>query len=297
VTNVAVRSDWSAMASADGAPAVEAMFQFLGTGVRVESASVGLLQHWTAIYGAFRVAPGPAEITVRVHRDSDGPPAPGGVTIERDGVRRLWRGRGAVLPPLDTPPLDRWTYLHGAAVSRAGHAVVLLGSAGAGKTPLALSVAARGARLLADGLLPLDPADQLVAPFPEALRLRREELALLSIDPAHTALMPFRTTVGTIEWRADPGRLLGSRAATVTAGVTAIVFLDPAPAGSGREPRLAPLPAGQVLPRLQRHLHRLRGLDTIARVPPGLRRDVPAYTLTVGSVTAAARLLDEDLLA
>jgi hypothetical protein len=289
VTNVAVRSD--------GSPAVEAMFRFLGTGVRVESASVGLLQHWTTIYGAFRVAPGPAEITVRVHRDGDGPPAPGGVTIERDGVRRVWRGRGAVLPPLDTPPLDRWTYLHGAAVSRAGHAVVLLGGPGAGKTPLALSVAARGARLLADGLLPLDSADKLVAPFPEALRLRREELALLSIDPAHTALMPFRTTVGTIEWRADPGRLLGSRAATVTAGVTAIVVLDPAPGGRGRAPRLAPLPAGQVLPRLQRHRYRPQGLEAIAPIPAGLCRDVPAYTLTVGSVTAAARLLDEDLLA
>jgi hypothetical protein len=296
VTNVAVRSHWSAMASVDGPPAVAAMFRFLGTGVRVESAGIGLLQHWTEIYGAFRISPAPAEITVRVHHDGDGPPAPDGVTIEHDGVHRAWRGRGAVLPPLDTPPLDRWTYLHGAAVSRAGHAVVLLGGPGAGKTPLALLVAARGARLLADGLLPLDPADRLVAPFPEALRLRREELALLSIDAAHPALTPFRTTAGGIEWRAEPRRLLGSRAATVTAGATAIVFLDPAPAGHGREPRLAPLPAGQVLPRLQRHLHRPQGLEAIAPIPPGLHRSVPAYTLTFGSVAAAARLLDEDLL-
>jgi hypothetical protein len=298
VTNAALRSDWSVMEPVDGPRAVEAMFRFLGTDIRVESASVGLLQHWTAVYGAFRVAPGPAEITVRVHGDgdSDNAPAPGRVTIERDGVRQLWRGHGPVLPPLDTPPLNQWTYLRGAAVSRAGHAVLLLGDPGAGKTLLALSIAARGARLLADGLLPLDPADLLVAPFPEALRLGGEELAQLSIDPAHPALVPFRTTSGTIRWRADPGRLLGPRAARVTAEAAAIVFLQPGPATPAGEPRLEPLPAGQVLPRLYRHLHRPDDPNATASIPPRLCRTVPAYTLTVGAAAATAQLLDQELL-
>jgi hypothetical protein len=298
VSNADLRSDWYAMASVDGPRTVEAMFRFLGTNIRVESASVGLLQHWTAVYGAFRVAPGPAEITVRVHGEGDGDnlPAPGRVTIERDGVRQLWRGRGPVLPPLDTPPLDQWTYLRGAAVSRAGHAVLLLGDPGAGKTLLALSIAARGARLLADGLLPLDPADLLVAPFPEALRLGGEELAQLSIDPAHPALVPFRTTSGTIKWRADPGRLLGPCAARVTAEVAAIVFLQPVPADRAGEPRLEPLPAGQVLPRLYRHLHRPDDPNATASIPPRLCRTVPAYKLTVGGATATAQLLDQELL-
>src|SRR5687767_7436069 len=106
------------------------MFQFLGTDVRVVSASVRVLQDWTARYGAFRVFPGPAEITVRVHRPDDAAPAPGQVTIEWRGRSRTWQGDEPVLPPVAIPPLDRWTYLHGAAVGRAGHAVLLLGGPG-----------------------------------------------------------------------------------------------------------------------------------------------------------------------
>ena len=114
----------------DDAPLpVEAMFRVLGTDVRVVSASVGVLHRWTASYGAFRIQPGPAEITVRVHGEEDHTPRPGQVMIESGGLRRTWQGTSTVLPPLTTPPLDRWTYLHGAAVGRAGHAILILGGA------------------------------------------------------------------------------------------------------------------------------------------------------------------------
>ena len=53
--------------------------------------------------------------------------------------------------------------------------------------------------------LRLDPRDLLLAPFPKTLRLRREVLAQLSIDPAHPALIPFRTQAGTVEWRTYVG--------------------------------------------------------------------------------------------
>src|ERR671930_952209 len=221
VTNVALRPDRLDAASAEGPLAVEAMFRFLGTDVRVVSASVDLLQHWTAEYGAFRVPPGPAEITVYVDAASHGAPVPGQVTIERDGLRVPWRGTGPVLPPLAVPPLDRWVGLHGAAVGRAGQAVLLLGAPHAGKTLLALSAVALGARLLADGLLLLDPGDLLLAPFPQALRLRHEELALLGIDPAHPALVPFRPRRGAVQWRADPAPLPRQRAGRGGPGVAA----------------------------------------------------------------------------
>jgi hypothetical protein len=295
MTNVALRSDWFEAESVDsGLPTVTAMFRFLGTDVVVESASVGVLQDWTARYGAFRVQPGPPEITVRVHDHDAGGPVAGGVTIERGG--RRWDGAGEVLPPLATPPLDRWLYLHGAAVGRAGQAVLLLGPPHAGKSLLALSVVARGAKLLADGLLPVDPDDLLVAPFPEALRLHRMELAALAIDPAHPALVPFRTPAGTVQWRADPQGLLGSRAARVSADAAAIVFVD---AAAATAPCLESLPADQALsllaPRLYGPPARLE--DPAWQVLTRLCEQVPSYRLRAGPVAAAARLLDERLLA
>ena len=275
---------------------VETMFRFLGVDVRVLSANVGLVQHWAAVYSAFRVPPGPARITVRVYGPAEGPPVPGQVTIESDGKLRTWRGNEAIFPPLATPPLDRWVYLHGVVVGRAGQAVLVVSGPGSGLTLLAMSVVAQGAWLLADGIVPLDPADLLLAPFPKAIRLRRAALTLLAIDQAHPALTPFRTQDGAVEWRADPRALLGSRAARVPAGTGAIVFLNPT-ARTG-DPHLEPVRSEQALLRLLGHLHQ-------PAVDPGatetalakLCRQVPAYTLRAGQPAATARLIHEALLA
>jgi hypothetical protein len=292
VSNVALGSVRPAAGPGRVPPPVEAMFRFLGTDVRVVSASVQVLQHWTARYGAFRVLPGPAEITVRVHGHGNAAPVPGQATIEWGGLQRTWRGTGMLLPPLATPPLDRWTYLHGAAVGRAGHAALLLGHPLTGKTLLALSLVARGAKLLADGILPLDVGDLLLAPFPEAVRLRREELALLSIDPAHPALVPFRTEAGSIEWRADPAGLLGQRMSRVAAVAAALVFLQPSTQDG--EPRLEPLPPEGALQRVQRHLHRpAPGPEQTQPALDRLCRKVPAFSLVAGPAHQTARLLDE----
>jgi hypothetical protein len=275
---------------------VETMFRFLGVDVRVLSANVGLVQHWAAVYGAFRAPPGPARITVRVHGPAEGPPVPGQVTIESDGKLRTWRGNEAILPPLATPPLDRWVYLHGAVVGRAGQAVLVVGGPGAGLTLLAMSVVAQGAWLLADGIVPLDPADLLLAPFPKAIRLRREALTLLAIDQAHPALTPFRTQKGAVEWRSDPRALLGSRAARVPAGAGAIVFLNPAVRAG--DPHLEPVRPEQALLRLLQQLHQ-PPVDTRAAemALAKLGRQVPAYTLKAGQPGATARLIHEVLLA
>jgi hypothetical protein len=293
VTDIALRSVGLEQEPADGGPAVEVMFRFLGAGVRVRSSSVALLQHWTSRYGAFRVPPGPAAITVWAHGDREGRPLPGRVTIEGPGVRVVWQGDGEILPPLGVPPLSAWMFLEGAAVARAGQAVMLVGGAGAGKTLLAVCAVAMGGSLLADGLLPLDPRDLLLAPFPEALRLRHAELALLGIDPAHPALVPFRAAAGTVEWRADPVALLGPRSARLAAEVAAIVFLEPAAA---RE-RLRPLPAEQALPRLLRCLRRPQsGRAEAERRLGRLCQRTPAYLLTPGMPDTTARLLHRQLL-
>jgi hypothetical protein len=281
---------------ADDAFPVEAMFRFLGVDVRLLSANVGLVQHWAAVYGPFRAPPGPAAVTVRVHGPVEGPPAPGQVTVESNGSRSIWRGDEAILPPLAMPPFDRWLYLQGVAVGRAGQAVLVVGGPGSGLTLLAMSVVARGAWLLADEVVPLDPGDLLIAPFPKAIRLRREALRLLAIDRAHPALTPFRTQAGTVEWRADPRALLGSRSARVPAGIGAVVFLDPS--SRTGEPHLRPFDREQALPRLFAHLHQPPADPEAAEKVLGkLCRQVPAYTLRVGPPATTARLVHDQLLA
>ena len=83
--------------------------------------------------------------------------------------------------------------------------MLLLSEQRPGRTLLSVAMLTRGAWLLADEIVPLDPQDLLVAPFPKALILDREALGLLGIDLAHPALMPFRSSLSShwpfLSWR------------------------------------------------------------------------------------------------
>lgn len=298
-----------------GDESVQAMFEFLGAKVHVVSASVGLLRRWATLYEAFRTRPGLAEITVVVGCNGDtDEPRPGEAVVIVGDVVKPWNGLEPLFPPLWVPPLDRWLHLRGTAVGRAGQAVLLLSRPNAGKTLLAVALVARGAWLLADELVPLDPADLLAAPFPKSLRLRREALELLGIDLAHPALLPFRAEDGGIEWRAEPGSLFGARSSRVAADVGALVFLEPrgdtgAGANNGDDvdrdrddaedtARLEPLRPREALATLAAQLLRApkdfqTGMEALVR----LCDRAPAYRLVPAHPAASARLLDEALLA
>jgi hypothetical protein len=285
-----------AAATATEEPSAHAMFGILGTRVRVISASVGLLWRWSTVYEAFRTRPGPADVTVAVGSGGDTEePRAGEAAVVVDHTVRLWTGAEELFPPLWVPPLDRWLVLRGAAVGRAGQAVLVLAEEDAGRTLLAAATVARGAWPLANGLVPVDPDDLLVAPFPEALRLGREALAQLRVDLAHPALVPVRTPAGGIEWRAQPDALLGSGWSPVAAAAAALVFLEPS--GVERRPRLTALRPREALTRLTAHLHRMpadfqASMDALVR----LCGRTPAYTLAPGPPGPTAAAL-ETLLA
>ena len=295
-------------------PSVQAMFEFLGAKIHVISASVGLLRRWATLYEAFRTRPGLADVTVVVGCNSDtDEPRPGEAVVIVGDVVKPWNGTEPLFPPLWVPPLDRWLHLRGTAVGRAGQAVLLLARPNAGKTLLAVALVARGAWLLADELVPLDPADLLVAPFPKSLRLRREALGLLGIDLAHPALLPFHAEDGGIEWRAEPGGLFGARSSRVAADVGALVFLEPrgdtGASANGDDAdryrddaedtaRLEPLRPREALATLAAQLLRApkdfqTGMEALVR----LCDRAPAYRLLPAHPAASARLLDEALLA
>ncbi len=287
-------------ASSNGDLRVQAVFEVLGTRIRVVTASVELLRSWLTVYGAFRVPPGPAEVTVTVTGAGGAEvPRAAEVTVTAGGQVHPWRGQQPLFPPLWAPPLDRWVYLKGTVVGRAGQAVVLSGPDDT-TTLLAVAMVARGTWLLAERTVPLDPGDLLVAPFPQALRLRRRALELLSIDPAHTALVPFRTAGGAVEWQAEPEALLGARPARVAAEVAALVFLPAGVQAGARHaaPSLDPLRPGEALLRLVSCLGQVprdfeAGMDALVR----LCARVPAYTFQPGPPGPSAELLDGALLA
>jgi hypothetical protein len=295
-------------------PSAQAMFDILGAKIRVISGSPGLLRRWATLYEAFRTRPASADITVAIgcHGDTEDP-RPGEASVIVGDAVTPWTGAEPLFPPLWVPPLDGWLVLRGTAVGRAGQAVLLLSGPNAGKTLLAVALVARGAWLLADELVPLDPADLLVAPFPKSLRLRREAMGLLGIDLAHPALLPFRAADGEIEWRAEPGGLLGARSSRLAADVGALVFLEPrdhananrgvdrerdGAEGAGPMARLEPLRPREALARLAAQLHRApkdfqAGMEALVR----LCDRAPAYSLVAADPASSARLLDEALLA
>ena len=282
---------------ADGDDAsVQAMFEILDARIRVISSSVSLLRQWSMLYAAFRVRPAAADVTVAVGCPDDGDhPQPGEAAVIVGDLVQRWTGEEPLFPPLWVPPLDRWLYLRGTAVGRAGQAVLLLSEPSAGKALLTVAMLARGAWLLADEIVPLDPEDLLVAPFPKALLLDRQALGLLGIDVAHPALTPFRTRAGEVEWRAEPQLLLGRRASRVAADAGALVFLESS--GADGRPRLAPLARREALERLCAQLHRVparfqAGMEALVR----LCARAPTYTFAPGSPESSARLVDEELL-
>jgi hypothetical protein len=294
-------TDAALLATAAGAtvdaPSAHAIFRILDTRVGVISASVGLLRQWSAEYAEFRARPGPAEVTVAVGSSSDTDrPSPGEAAVIVDGIVRLWDGADELFPPLWAPPLDRELQLRGAAVGRAGHAVLLLAEPDEAITRLAVATALHGAWLLAYGLVPVDPDDLLVVPYPKALTLSRQTLEDLGIDLAHPALVPFRTAAGGIEWYAQPDALLGSCWSRVAAEASAMVFLEPGDAGRGA--RLQELRPREALARLTANLLRMpadfqAGMDALVR----LCGRTPAYRLLAGPPGHAARLLEDSLLA
>ena len=280
----------------DGARArveLEACFSFLGVDVHVVCDSLRQHQYWTSVYTAFcTYLPSRPHVTIRTRGDASAGSLT--ATISYDGRTVAWDGESQLLPPLDLPAFNRWLQLQGAMVSRAGHGVLVLGRHGFGKTRLALSGVARGALLLADGMVPLSLDDLLAHPFPRSLRIRRDELHDLDIPASHPALRPFRTRDGDIQWRADPRALFPTRFSRTASEVAAVVVLDRARQAT---PELRPLAPDEAIVALITHIHgrpsdRRAAIDALARLVDA----APAYSLTAGAPAATAELLDSLLL-
>jgi hypothetical protein len=155
----------------------EAAYEILGVGVRLRSvsrASIELIDH---SFGVFRVDGSRGELLIELAEGASGT-----LTVSRPG-RPTRRAR--TMPDATLHLMDELVHavisglhqrglfaVHAAAVAHRGRALVLAGSSGAGKTTLAVALAAVGLEMLSDELAILDPVTGLVHPYRRRLHIR-----------------------------------------------------------------------------------------------------------------------------
>ena len=151
------------------------------------------------------------------------------------------------------------TFVHAGAVGWRGHAIVLPGREGTGKTTLTAALVRAGATYLSDDFVPIDDRGH-VHPFPRPLALKRRPQ-----DPVE--YLPVEALGGVQETRALPAGLV------VLAPYRGLERWRPRPLPHGRAvlELLANCLSAQSRPR--QALERLGGLVTAATVLKGGRGD------------------------
>lgn len=172
-------------------------------------------------------------------------------------------------------------FLHAAAVSRRGRAVLLLADSGGGKSTATWAAVHEGFALLSDELAPVQPAEGLVLPHPRAVCLK--------VRPPGPWPLPDGTLQSTGGFHVPPDRL-PLPAADGPAAIGALVFVGYRP--DLAEPALSPIGAAACAARLYSHslnplAHGADGLDAVA----ALAERCPAFLLHSGELRATARLL------
>lgn len=149
----------SASPRADGAverPTHEAVYDVLGVRVRLVSGARTSIDLIDESFGVFRMA------------DNEG--AEQIIELRADAALDLM---DQLVHTVISSLHRRGLYaIHAASVAHRGRALVLAGPSGAGKTTLALALAALGFELLSDELAVLDPASGLVHPYRRRLHVR-----------------------------------------------------------------------------------------------------------------------------
>ena len=140
----------------------------------------------------------------------------------------------------------RFLLLHASSVERDGKALLMTGHSGAGKSTLAALLGERGWRLMGDEFALFDPKDGRLYPFPRAISLKNEAIALFEdADPARLGprldstpkgsirhLRPQADAIARMEEPAKPALILFPRF------------------GAGLGPAIRPVGAAEVFVRL-----------------------------------------------
>jgi hypothetical protein len=138
--------------------------------------------------------------------------------------------------------------IHAAALARRGRAVILAGDGGAGKTTIALALAARGLELLSDEMAILDPATSTIHPYPRRVHVRPGTPELID-GLARVARRRRQPLGGGIAW-ALPREAVGTAGREGRELGAVLLIEERAPVGT--RPRVRMLGAGVGVVRLLR---------------------------------------------
>jgi len=184
----------------------------------------------------------------------------------------------------------RFLLLHAAAVERDGKAVLLTGHSGAGKSTLSALLGERGWRFLGDEFALLDPESGLLHPFPRAVSLKNESLAVFGeVDGARLGPVMAGTPKGTIRHlRPSPDAI-----ARMDVPARPALILFPR-FGRDLAPDSRPVGAAEVFVRLTQASTNYvalgrRGFDALSR----LVSSVPARALDYSASEEGVRLVED----
>jgi hypothetical protein len=170
-----------------------------------------------------------------------------------------------------------WFWVHAAAASRDGRAVLVPGERARGKSTLVTALARAGWRYLSDDAVPLDMADHRAAPFPLTPHVRSGPGGIMA--PESIFALPKRDV------ELEPDMICRE-----AVPITELVFVRFEPGASAF---LTPARPGEAALGLLESCLNYPYLGARAvRYAAELVQRAPAVRLTFGDVTAAVRLLD-----
>ncbi|HEY0413063.1 MAG TPA: HprK-related kinase A [Allosphingosinicella sp.] len=183
----------------------------------------------------------------------------------------------------------RYLLLHASAVERDGRALVMTGSSGAGKSTLAALLGERGWRFMGDEFALVDLADGRLHPFPRAVSLKNEALALFAgVDPARLGPVLAGTPKGTIRHLRPPSEAVARMAEPA---IPALILFPRF--GADLPPEIRPVGAAEAFVRLTQASTNYvalgeRGFDSLTR----LVGTVPARAIDYAASEEAVGLVE-----
>lgn len=180
--------------------------------------------------------------------------------------------------------------IHAAVVDKKGHAIVLPGNPGAGKSTLCAAMVSRGWRLLSDEMALIDLGDLRITPIPRPIGLKNESIAIMRNFNPDAAIGPSVTDTakGTVAHMRPP---TDSVVRTDTCSPSNKIVFPSYSAGSGVE--LKAVGKARALARLteQSFNAHILGLDGF-RVLERLVSSCPAFDLQYSQLDEAVSRLD-----
>lgn len=190
---------------------------------------------------------------------------------------------------------DQWLSLYGCAVTIGKRAVVLAAPSRTGKTTLAMSLLAKGARLHSDEIVCIRYRDLLVSGLQRTLVMREPSVALLSDDRIARFCQTNRP-IGLAQSRVwhfmKPEEIFGTHAWAAPSSLGAVIFLEPSSCATAQIGALnKTVGTARLLPLIKGATRTIGDIATLRTV----FSSIDFYTLKLGQPNHSARVVLEAL--